>query len=106
MAHMISKRARDPIGILIVASLVRDDYPWLYELGLDAYRAAKGRSAENMRDALRIFRDAAEATIGEPFMREMVFMDKETQMVMRELPAIINHFMDTIPSKVARKRPI
>ena len=28
---MISKRSDDPIAILIIASLVRDDFPWLYE---------------------------------------------------------------------------
>lgn len=95
MAHMISKRPGDPIGILIIASLVRDDFPWLYELGLEAYRAAKGRNAEGARDALRAFRGATEATRG-PFMFEMGFGDKEAQMIMRQLPEMIDHYMESL----------
>ena len=31
----------DPVSILIAASLVREDAPWLYELAMEVYRAVK-----------------------------------------------------------------
>jgi hypothetical protein len=103
MAHMISKRSGDPICILIIASLFRDDFPWLYEIGLDAYRAAKGRNIENAHDALRSFRNAAEATMGGPFIDDMGF-GKESQMMLRDLPMIIDHYSENVLAKAGRKR--
>jgi hypothetical protein len=52
VAHMISKRSDDRIAILILASLCRDDFPWLYELGLEAYRVSKRGGVEHVREAL------------------------------------------------------
>jgi hypothetical protein len=97
MTHMISKRPGDPIGILIIASLVRDDFPWLYEIALEAYRATKGRSIACARDALRTFRDATEMTLRGPFA-ELGIIDKESHMHIRELPMIIDHFVDQVES--------
>lgn len=93
MTHMVSKRSEDPIGILIISSLVKDDFPWLYELGLEAYRAAKHGSSIELKEALRIFRDTSEMTINGPFMKELGFMSKDTLMTMRELPMVIDHYL-------------
>ena len=41
LSHMISRGEDDPIGILIISSFVREDFPWLYEIGIEAYRMAK-----------------------------------------------------------------
>jgi hypothetical protein len=38
----------DPVGILMVASLIRDDLPWLYELAMEVYRAAKDGDVEGI----------------------------------------------------------
>jgi len=40
MMHM-SEEPGDPVAILMAASLMRDDAPWLYELALEVYRAVK-----------------------------------------------------------------
>ena len=100
---MISKRSDDPIAILIIASLVRDDFPWLYEIGLDAYRTAKGRNTEHAHDALRVFRDAAEATVRLPFIEEMGIGGPETHVMMRELPMIINRYMEILAKPVRKQ---
>jgi len=38
--HHLPLGRRDPLRLLIFASLLRDDFPWIYELGVDAYRTA------------------------------------------------------------------
>lgn len=93
MVHMVSKRADDPIGILVIASLVKDDFPWLYELGLEAYRTSKSGSSLELKEALRIFRDASEVTFRGPFMQEVGFVSKESHMMMREMPMVIDHYL-------------
>ena len=34
----------DPTGLLVILGMLRDDFPWLYEIGLEVHRAIKGGS--------------------------------------------------------------
>jgi len=103
MAHMISRRPDDPLGILIIASLVREDFPWLYEIGTEAYRAAKTGSPRESHELLRAFRDAAEFTMRGPFLEEMGMLGKETHIMYRELPMIIDHYMQRLEKPMRKK---
>jgi len=67
--HMVGERPDDPIMILVVASMFRDDLPWLYELGADAYRAIRSRHPD-AATALHRFRRAARNLMRGPFMEE------------------------------------
>ena len=67
--HMVGERPDDPIMILVVASMFRDDLPWLYELGADAYRAIRARRPD-ATTALHRFRRAARNLVGGPFVEE------------------------------------
>jgi len=93
MAHMISRRSESPIGLLIIASVVREDFPWLYEIGVEAYKVAKSGDYLETKEALRAFRDAADFTIRGPFMKEMGFYSKDARMQLEELPMVIDHYM-------------
>jgi hypothetical protein len=42
----------DPVGILMAASIVRDDVPWLYELAMEVYRAVKSGDRETIEREL------------------------------------------------------
>src|SRR5207248_1874414 len=72
--HMIEKFLHnrmgddgDPIVLLMIASFFRDEIPWLYELGLDAYRTAlKGDRSETNKAIERFRRAARDASHG-PF---------------------------------------
>jgi hypothetical protein len=100
MSHVISQRDGDPIGILILASFLRDDFPWLYELGLEAYRAAKRGRSQIAIHNLQTFRDAAEFTLRGPFPEAMGLGARELDEL-RELPSAIHHYimrMDNEPS--------
>lgn len=101
MGHMMSRREGDPIGILVLASLVRDDFPWLYELGLEAYRVAKKGNLESTRLALEIFRDAADFTLRGPLAEEMGFGVRELEGI-QELPAVIHRYLTTTGETLRR----
>lgn len=75
LAHMMGEGPRDPIGILLFASLFRDELPWIYELGKDAYQAARGGSPEEAERALQRFRRAAEICSHGPFPMEEMGID-------------------------------
>ena len=81
----------DPVAILMAASLVRDDMPWLYELGLEVYRAVKAGNVEAIEREVQRLRRFSEMMIHGPFMEEFGFAGKESQMIAMEFPRMLEH---------------
>lgn len=73
LAEMVTGRLGDPLGILMVASYFREDAPWLYELGLEAYKTVKSGNKVESKKALGNFTRALEATLHGPFPAEELF---------------------------------
>lgn len=95
IAHMVGGEPGDPIGLLVLASVFRSDMPWLYELGMEAYRASKAGLPEEAARAMRTFRRAIEKMRHVPFpMEEMGIDPRMLHMMMREL----EHSMMNEPS--------
>lgn len=105
MSHVISRKKgnKNSIGILVIASLFRNDFPWLYELGMEAYQNIKNDLYEESKESLIIFRDAAEFTFLGPFIEEMGISSKETHMMYREVPMIIDQYLNRICRSSAGK---
>lgn len=62
----------EPIALLLIASMMREDLPWLYELGMEAYRLLKrGRTLE-ARHAVQVFQRVYELTLRAPFSDSLV----------------------------------
>lgn len=74
----MSGDSRDPVAILMVASLIRDDMPWIYELALDVYRAIKIGNTETIEIEIERFQRFVKLTMQGPFM------DKESFMLMKD----------------------
>jgi TIR domain len=82
MRELIYHGGRDldlPLQILIMASLVRDDVPWLYELAAEFYRAATEGNARRARAARRQLANALNGVMHGPLSdvlgtdRRMIF---------------------------------
>ena len=102
--HMIGARPGEPIGILMLASMLRDDAPWLYELGLEAYRAAKSGRREQARAAMKRFQRAAEFTLHGPFgVEEMGLDPRMLHMIEREFDHLL--IEDVAPEEPAEAKP-
>ena len=84
--QMVGAKPGDPIGLLIVASMLREQMPWLYELGLEAYRAAKAGLPEEAERTRHQFQRAVEFLRHGPFPAEEMGLDPHfLHMLMREL---------------------
>jgi len=108
MMHMVGEPG-DPVTLLMVASTVREDAPWLYELIMEVYRAIKsGDPGTIEREVHRLKRFSEEMMHG-PFMEEFGMGDKETHMMLREFPRMLHRFLDEMllqaPPKARRIRP-
>lgn len=77
----------DPVGILLAASLVREDMPWLYELAMEVYRAVKSGDPEAAEQELSKLRRLSEVMLHSPFMEE--FSRKEHYIMAMEFPRLL-----------------
>lgn len=91
----------DPVGILMAASFVRDDAPWLYELAMEVYRAVKSGDPEAIEREMGRLCHFSECMMRGPFMEELG-MDKEVHMFCMEFPRILGHMLQR---SLDEKRP-
>lgn len=90
LGHMLGGKRGDPIVLLLMASFFRDEMPWMYELGLEAYRMARDGTPDEALAARRRFQKAAEMMRRGPFGPEELGMDpRMAHMMMRELDHLL-----------------
>lgn len=90
LSHMLGGKRGDPIALLVMASLFRDDMPWMYELGIEAYRMARDGTPEEALASRRRFQKAAELMRRGPFGPEEMGMDpRMMHMMVRELDHLL-----------------
>lgn len=102
--HPMLRDAGGPaFGLLILLGLYRDDFPWLYELGLDLYRALQRGNDKEIERAYRALRAGAEVMSHEPFMFDMMGgpEDEEAFMFLRHF----SHDIERIVKRSVRRKP-
>lgn len=112
VAHRLGGKRGDPVALLVVASVFREDMPWMYELGVEAYRMARDGTPEEALAARRRFQEAAEMLRRGPFGPEEMGMDpRMMHMMIRELDHLIAPHPEpdieepeVVPSKRSRKK--
>jgi hypothetical protein len=87
LLHTSPGYATNGIEILVIASLFRDSMPWIYELGLDAYRKFKSRSSKS-EEAFEIFRRMIHYSIHGP-LAELFRHRKETFLIFEEIEPLL-----------------
>ncbi|MFN0099632.1 MAG: hypothetical protein ACKVS7_13225, partial [Gemmatimonadaceae bacterium] len=94
--------------LLVIASFFKDDYPWLYELTMDAYRALKNGNAKAAGETFMRLRRAIEFTMRGPFSEDMMG-SREMHMMLRELPMMLDHMLHMFEPKpqkpTSRRKP-
>lgn len=93
MMRHVSKGPHDPIQILVFASFLRQDAPWLYELALEAYREIKSGNKEKAQKSMRRFQETLKLTQRSPFFEELGFDWKLFKMIDFEFMGMFE-FMD------------
>lgn len=94
----------DPVGILMAASVVREDAPWLYELAMEVYRAVKSGDAAAIEQEMARLRRFSKMMMRGPLMEEFGFGGKESQIFFMEFPRILEHMlMRTLEDKKSHR---
>lgn len=90
MMHLLSPKEYDPfIGVLIMASLMRDNIPWLYELGIDAYRESRSDRKLAAQKAFYQFKHAAVATLKGSYVKRFLSRSMDVRNIMRGLDFLV-----------------
>jgi hypothetical protein len=93
-------------GVLAFLSLYRDDFPWLYDLGLELYRTLQRGDEKEIEQAHRSLKIALEILSRESFMIEFMNSpdDEEGYMFLRRFSHDLEHIIRrTIRHKLGRK---
>lgn len=97
MMHMLGEPG-DPIAVVMAASFIREDMPWLYELAMEAYRAAKNGDAEAVEREIKKVRRFSEIMTHGPFMDDLGYTSKESYLFAMEFPRFLEHALRRPPT--------
>lgn len=92
LSEVVSSKEGDPVGLLVIASLFRDEAPWLYEMAIEAYRCAKAGDTKGADLLVRKLVEAAEFTVHSPLGDDLGW-SKDMHMMIREMPMFMDHLM-------------
>jgi hypothetical protein len=74
----------------MILSLLKDDFPWLYDSGIDLIRLFKSEvSLEAKRTALDEYDNVLEFTFKNPMIEVLFDYDRDTMMPYTELPLML-----------------
>ena len=81
-------------GFLVILSLYKDDFPWIYEIGKETYEILKSNKAISTKEkALSNFRRYIKQSFRHPFLIEMGG-SKESFMMLEDLMMMSERFLD------------
>ena len=89
---------------MLFISAIRDDMPWIYEVGLELYRAMRQGNPRAIAEARDNLVEILEVTTHGPLMHELMRPeDEETFFMVRHIPEMMERFLDRpVPRLVKR----
>ena len=103
MMHM-GPHSSPAIGLLVVASMFKDTLPWVYEVGLDAYRELKNGYTPKAQQSVDEFKKMIEFMMHGPWGREISGRSKEMMFMMEEIEPTLDRIAKMIAEDAPRSR--
>ncbi|MFC0633182.1 toll/interleukin-1 receptor domain-containing protein [Brevundimonas balnearis] len=97
LAHRVGRGPGDPLQLLMFAGLLRDDFPWLYELALETYRCVRDGNAEAGRESADRFREALMVLRRSPFLERNYDSAKMLEMMLMETLEMLPFYPEPSP---------
>jgi len=96
---MMRDMGNPAIPLLIGFSMVRDDFPWLYELALQLNRASERGNIRGMRAAENAILNTIEMILRSPVAEMFGIRDDESMMMLHQLSRMTERYMhETTPT--------
>ena len=105
IGHRLGDSKNNEIGFLIMLSMLKEDVPWLYEMGLDVYHNLNsGAAGSRLEASIKRLRRACDIAGHEPMFRELI-RDEESMFALMELRGYLDHSLGFRSEIGARKKP-
>jgi TIR domain len=98
MMHISGKEFGEYLGPLIIGSIFKEDFPWLYEVSVEVYRKLESGSSD-AAEALRRFIRLIERLTHHPMMWDMHERSKEKRFDIEELMMMSHHMLERIATR-------
>ena len=94
--HMGMESKDQDLSFLVMMSVYKDDFPWLYEIGLETYRGLK--SVKNLNEKKKIISSFERAfdMLGHPALREMYGKSDDMYFMMKESRHMMHEYLHRI----------
>lgn len=87
--------SKDPnLGFLMLISVLKDEFPWIYEVGLETYRGLKAAKTQVERKRLIASFEKAFDIIGHPMMRDFYGKSDDIYIFIKEFRFFVHRFFD------------
>jgi hypothetical protein len=74
------------LGVRIILSLLREDFPWIYETGIEVIEVLKSRkNKQDKFEAIEEFNRLLELSYDHPMFRELYMKNKDMRMIFKEI---------------------
>ena len=84
----------DPIGLVVIAGLLREDAPWFSDVLIESYREIRRGSQRQVERVVERIHRLSRMTLSGPFSEELGPQNsKEFQILMMELPMILDQYL-------------
>lgn len=93
LGHRLGDSKNNEVGFLIMLSMLKEDLPWLYEMGLDVYHNLNsGAAGSRLEASVKRLRRACDLAAHEPMFRELI-RDEESMFAVMELRGYLEHWL-------------
>ena len=84
-------------GLLMTLSLIKEDFPWIYDMGKEFINTLKSDvSKEEKYDTTEDFKRMVEFTFGHPAMRDIIMRNNDIYYYNKDYPYIVFRYIDEI----------
>lgn len=91
-------------ALLIALAFAREDAPWLYEVGMEIYKAMVSDNRSDVISSFRRFRSTVEMVMHGPWRRDFFRDDDETLMMVRYIPEVVERAVERYMNSSLRRR--
>jgi TIR domain len=92
--HLGMKSNNPNLGFLMAISFFKEDFPWLYEIGLETYKGLNSTKSLNTKRKLALSFENALEMLRHPIMEEFYGQSKEMYMFSKDIKHIMRRYLE------------
>ncbi|MGB6156941.1 MAG: toll/interleukin-1 receptor domain-containing protein [Acidobacteriaceae bacterium] len=99
MIHATPEEGNDPIYLLMLAGILRDDFPWMAEIMTEAYRDTREGDSQSSQRAIKRLKSLLKHFGRRELMFEFAGPSKEAHMLAMEMPMILDRLVHRLETR-------